>query len=97
MIDVRFEWDERKNIANIRKHGISFTEAMTVFDDPNVLYKPDPDHSDREERFIVFGYSEKTRILVVCHCYQESDSVIRIFSARRATTSESDQYRRLAT
>ena len=94
LIDVCFEWDERKNIANIRKHGISFTEAMTVFDDPNVLYKPDPDHSDYEDRFIVFGFSEEARVLVVCHCYYESDSVIRIFSARKATISESNQYRR---
>ena len=94
MINVRFEWDESKNRLNIKKHKISFSEAMTVFDDPDVLYKADPDHSDIEERFIVFGYSKEKRILVVCHCYKESDSVIRIFSARKATNNESNQYRR---
>ena len=94
LINVRFEWDESKNRLNIKKHKISFSEAMTVFDDPDVLYKADPDHSDIEERFIVFGYSKEKRILVVCHCYKESDSVIRIFSARKATNNESNQYRR---
>ena len=93
MADERFEWDERKNRANIRKHGVSFHEAMTVFDDPNVLYKSDPDHSQHEDRFIVFGYSEQMRILVVCHCYYENDLVIRIISARKATTNESNQYK----
>ena len=93
MLNVRFEWDENKNRVNIHKHGVSFSEAMTVFDDPNVLYKPDPDHSRQEERYIVLGFSEKMRILVVCHCYYESDSVIRIISARKATANETDQYR----
>ena len=94
MFDVRFEWDAVKNRANVKKHGISFNEAITVFDDPNAMYKPDPDHSQYEERFIVFGYSVKMRILVVCHCYYERDSVIRIISARKATKNETDQYRR---
>jgi len=92
--DVIFEWDESKNQSNIRKHGISFSEAMTVFDDPDVLYKLDPDHADDEDRYIVFGYSEEKRILVVCHCYRESDKIIRIYSARKATENESNQYRR---
>ena len=94
MSDVRFEWDENKNRANIKKHGVSFNEAMTVFDDPDVMYKPDPDHSQLEARFIAFGFSANTRILVVCHCYYESDSVIRIISARKATANETNQYRR---
>ena len=94
MLDIRFEWDENKNRFNAQKHGISFSEAMTVFDDPDVLYKPDPDHSQDEERFIAIGFSEKTRMLVVCHCYYESSSVIRIISARKATTNETNQYRR---
>ena len=93
MLNVRFEWDENKNRVNIHKHGVSFSEAMTVFDDPNVLYKPDPDHSRQEERYIVLGFSEKMRILIVCHCYYESDLIIRIISARKATTNETDQYR----
>jgi len=87
-----FEWDEDKNSANLQKHGLSFMEAMTVFDDDNALYKPDIDHSQDEDRFIILGMSANLRLLVVCHCYRESDTVIRIFSARKATKSESDQY-----
>jgi len=93
LLDLIFKWDENKNIANIQKHGVSFSEAMTVFDDPNVLYKSDPDHSLLEERFIVLGFSEKMRILVVCHCYYEGDSIIRIISARKATVNETKQYK----
>jgi len=90
--DVRFEWDASKNEANIQKHKISFIEAMTVFDDDNALYKPDTDHSQEEERFIILGISRNLRLLVVCHCYRESDTVIRIISARKATKQEWNQY-----
>jgi uncharacterized DUF497 family protein len=90
--DDSFEWDENKNIANARKHGISFEEAMTVFDDDNALYKPDPDHSYDEDRFIILGLSANLRLLVVCHCHRGSDAVIRIISARKATKSERAQY-----
>ena len=90
--DSYFEWDEDKNEDNIKKHGISFEEAMTVFDDDNALYKPDVDHSEEEERFIILGFSINPRLLVVCHCYRESEAVIRIISARKATKSESEQY-----
>ena len=93
-MNVIFEWDAEKNRTNVKKHGISFNEAITVFDDPNVLFKPDPDHSLQEERFVVFGFSNRMRILVVCHCYYESDSIIRVISARKATANESTQYRR---
>ncbi len=55
MDEITFEWDERKNTANIRKHGISFEEACSVFDDNNALLIPDPDHSDNEDRFIILG------------------------------------------
>jgi uncharacterized DUF497 family protein len=87
-----FEWDEDKNRLNIQKHGISFLEAMTVFDDDNALYKPDIDHSKDEERLIILGISKKLRIIVVCHCYRENDAIVRIISARRATAPESAQY-----
>ena len=90
--DSYFEWDEDKNSANIKKHGLSFMEAMTVFDDDNALYKPDIDHSQDEDRFVILGMSASSRLLIVCHCYRESDTVIRIFSARKATKTESDQY-----
>jgi hypothetical protein len=65
---------------------------MTVFDDPNVLFRPDPNHSQQEERFTALGFSEKAQILAVCHCYYESDTVIRIISARRASKSEENIY-----
>jgi len=90
--DSSFDWDENKNNANILKHGISFYEAMTVFDDDNALYKPDTSHSDNENRFIILGFSTNPRLLVVCHCYKESETVIRIISARKATNSEREQY-----
>ncbi len=94
MSDIRFEWDEAKNRQNIRKHGISFEEAQTVFLDDHAIRFYDPDHSEEEDRFIMLGISFKLRVLVVCHCYKESDSVIRIISARKATRQEGKHYRR---
>jgi uncharacterized DUF497 family protein len=87
-----FQWDENKNESNIHKHGISFDEAWTVFGDENAVFIADEDHSFYEERFIVIGYSDKPRLLVVCHCYRESDTVIRIISARKADKKERDLY-----
>ena len=87
-----FNWDEDKEIANEKKHGISFREAASVFKDPNILIKPDVDHSKDEDRFIIIGLSDKPRLLVVCHCYRESDTIIRIISARKATVNESIAY-----
>ena len=92
MYNVYFDWDENKNRINIQKHGISFVEAMTVFDDDNALYKPDADHSQDEDRFIILGLSTNTRLLVVCHCYRESETFVRIIFARKATITESEQY-----
>ena len=88
-----FSWDEDKEIANEKKHGVSFREAVSVFKDPNILIKRDYDHSYDEDRFIIIGLSEKLRLLVVCHCYRESDTVIRIISARKATLREGAEYR----
>ncbi len=87
-----FEWDEAKNKTNTQKHGVSFEEAQTVFYDENALLIDDPDHSGEEERFVLFGISMSLRLLVVCHCYRQSETVIRIISARKATRSESKQY-----
>jgi uncharacterized DUF497 family protein len=87
-----FNWDEDKEKANENKHGVSFREAATVFRDLNALVKRDDDHSDDEERFIIIGLSENPRLLVVCHCYRESDTIIRIISARKATQKESAEY-----
>ena len=89
---LRFEWDENKNAINKAKHKVSFEEAQTVFYDADAIVIDDPDHSETEERFIILGFSAKANLLMVCHCYRESDSVIRIISARKATTKESRQY-----
>ena len=88
MDTLHFEWDEKKNENNKRKHHISFEEAKTVFYDPNALLVHDPDHSKDEDRFVLMGLSRKMKILVVCHCYRESDNVIRIISARKAIKAE---------
>lgn len=89
---IRFEWDENKNEINKKKHKISFEEAKTVFYDEEALVIDDPEHSQEEERFIILGLSKKANLLVVCHCYRASDTVIRIISARKATKSETKQY-----
>jgi uncharacterized protein len=90
--EIRFEWDPRKNAANQRKHGISFEEARTVFLDDRALLMEDPDEDERENRFVLIGLSTALRTLVVCHCYREADSVIRIISARRAHREERRDY-----
>ncbi len=94
MTEIRFEWDERKNRQNIEKHRVSFEEAQTVFYDENAIRYFDPDHSDDEDRFIMLGLSYKLRALVVCHCYRQDDTVIRIISARKADRSERQDYTR---
>ena len=94
MAGPRFEWDSRKNAANKRKHGVSFEEAASVFADDNARWMPDPDHSEDEQRYVLFGLSSALRLLVVCHCYTESDDAIRIISTRKATKSERGQYYR---
>ena len=95
MGNIEFAWDHRKARANLVKHGVSFEEAQTVFSDENARLIDDPDHSDEEERFVLLGYSFQARCLIVSHCYQESDSVIRLISARRATAQEEEVYWRL--
>ena len=85
---IRFDWDPRKNKANIKKHGVSFEEAQGVFFDEDAIVYDDPDHSDEEDRFLIIGRSFKLRVLFVCYCYQPDDSVIRMISARKATSKE---------
>jgi uncharacterized DUF497 family protein len=89
---LRFEWDDRKNAQNRRKHGISFEEAQTVFFDEQALLIADPDHSEQEERFILLGLSGALQTLVVCHCYRREGDVIRLISARRADRQEREEY-----
>ena len=92
MDGLRFEWDEDKSRENIKKHGVSFEEAQTVFLDENAVRFFDPDHSQDENRFIMLGMSFKLRVLVVCHCYRKNDAVIRIISARKANKHEAGNY-----
>ena len=92
MNELRFEWDKQKEKSNVKKHGISFDEAHTVFYDEKAIQFFDPDHSDDEDRFILLGMSFKLNILVVCHCFRESDTVIRIISARKADGDEEKEY-----
>jgi len=89
---MRFLWNQNKNLANIKKHKISFEEAKTVFFDDNARLIPDPEHSISEERFIILGLTNKLRPLVVVHTYKEDDNVIRIISARKATKTETKYY-----
>jgi len=92
MNGLGFEWDEAKNHANVRKHGVSFEEAQTVFLDEKAIRYFDPDHSEDEDRFIMLGMSWKLRVVIVCHCFRAEDSVIRIISARKANTNEAAAY-----
>ena len=92
MEHIRFQWDEKKNKANIQKHKISFEEAITVFFDENARVIPDPEHSINEERHIILGYSIKLKLLIVVHTYKENDEIIRIISARKATKKERTYY-----
>lgn len=89
---MHFEWDPTKDKANHRKHGISFEEAQTVFFDEHAVEFFDPDHSEDEDRFILLGMSFKLRLVVVCHCFRESETVVRLFSARPADKSEEREY-----
>ena len=92
MSELRFDWDSAKAKANQRKHGITFDEALTVFYDEQGLFMSDPEHSESEDRFVLLGLSQALKLLVVCHCYRESEEVIRIISARKADRSERRQY-----
>ena len=89
---MRFEWDENKNRINRIKHGISFQEAETVFDDENAVVIYDDKHSMSEERFIIIGIDFNYRELTVCHCYRGKDDTIRIISARKASKNEFKLY-----
>jgi Uncharacterized protein conserved in bacteria len=90
--DQLFTWDKNKNLSNIKKHGVPFKEAATVFLDPSATLIDDEDHSQDEERYIVIGMSKKLRMLMVCHCYRDDGETIRIVSAREATSTEENLY-----
>ena len=92
MSNIGFAWDDNKALLNKKKHGVSFEEARSVFYDEYALEFYDPDHSRYEDRFIMLGVSESSRVLVVCHCVREEGAVIRIISARKAVKKEAEHY-----
>jgi uncharacterized DUF497 family protein len=92
LYDHLFNWDTNKNLSNIEKHGIPFKEAATVFLDPNAAILDDEEHSQEEERFSIIGISQNLRLLTVCHCYVQDETVVRIISARKATKTEEKNY-----
>ena len=81
-----------KRAANLRKHGVGFDEAKSVFVDENAKLIDDPDHSEVEDRFVILGLSSALRLLLVCHCYRSDGNVIRVISARKASAKESKSY-----
>lgn len=87
---MRFSWDPNKASANLRKHGVSFEEASTVFRDVFSLTGVDPDHSIDENRFVTFGNSNQNHLLVVAHAAEGED--VRIISARPVTRRERTIY-----
>jgi uncharacterized protein len=87
---MQFEWDPEKAVRNHAKHGVTFAEAATAFGDPLSITIADPVHSRLEERFVLFGHSERGRLLAVAHV--DRDGTSRIISARLATRHERQQY-----
>jgi len=92
---VRFEWDPDKAASNIRRHGVSFDEALTVFGDRLARTDPDPNHSDGEDRFTTIGLTRQGRVVIVWHADRledDGEDVVRLIGARRATSSERRAY-----
>ena len=87
---MKFEWDENKAAVNLSKHGISFEEARTVFDDPLYVDFYDPDHSDEEDRYIIVGESQPGNLLIVS--YTERADFILLISTRKVTRVEREVY-----
>lgn len=89
---IEFEWDPAKAASNLRKHGVSFEEALTVFYDEFAVQFFDASHSTGEDRFLMLGMSSSANLLLVCHCERSGGNTIRIISARKATKKESAYY-----
>ena len=87
-----FDWDPQKNIANIKKHGVSFKMAATAFLDPDAVTFEDETHSQNEDRFVLIGINKVNNLLTVCHCFRNGKNVTSIFSAREANSHEKDLY-----
>jgi len=89
---LTFEWNNQKDKINTKKHGVSFDEARTVFYDEYAIQYFDPEHSKNEDRFLLLGISFKLKTLVVCDCFRQEETVIRIISARKADRNEEQVY-----
>jgi uncharacterized DUF497 family protein len=87
---VEFEWNSAKAVSNLAKHGVSFEEALTVFDDPLALILDDEEHSYGELREIIIGHSDQNRLVLAC--FTERSEKVRIINARRATRREREDY-----
>ena len=89
---IKFEWDTAKATANKKKHGVSFEEGQTVFYDEFAVQFFDEDNSASEDRFLMLGFSDEARILIVCDFERDQGYIVRIISARKATKNESKYY-----
>lgn len=89
---IKFEWDTVKAVSNMKKHGVSFKEAQSVFYDEFAVQFFDEENSESEDRFLMLGLSGEANLLIVCHCERDQGNVIRIISARKATKNESKYY-----
>lgn len=89
---IKFEWDTAKATSNKKKHGVSFEEAQSVFYDEFAVQFFDDDNSVLEDRFLMLGFSDEARLLIVCHCERNKGNIIRIISARKATKMENNYY-----
>lgn len=90
---IEFEWNPAKAILNVKKHGVSFEEAKSVFYDEFAVQFYDYENSETEDRFLMLGLSSESRLLLICHCEKESGNLIRIISARKATKNERKLYK----
>jgi len=91
---IKFEWNAVKAATNIKKHGISFDEAKSVFFDEFAVQFFDQENSETEDRFLMLGMSNESNLLIVCHCERDDGNTIRVISARKATKNESKHYQR---
>ncbi len=90
---IEFEWDPAKATSNKRKHGISFEEAQSVFYDDFAIQFFDDENSEQEDRFLILGLSNQSKILLISHCEKQAGNLIRIISARKATAKERKLYK----
>ncbi len=90
---IKFKWDASKAASNKKKHGVTFEEAKSVFYDDFAVQFFDDENSELEDRFLILGNSNLARVLLICHCEQDSGNLIRIISARKATAKERKLYK----